>query len=195
LAHAKIYNGVIQLKEERGKSKTKTAQAIVFSVVMLAILSTFIIANRFTGSYATITGNSAVAVQKATGLENVVGLSLFALVCVAALVMFTRIGQTQIQQVREVKLNDINGTVKKAEVALREGNHVAAYSLYNTIRDQYAKLKDEEKIWHHDRIMGIHKELSRQTTLAEANYLTQKYVNNTITQAEFERLRQLIINQ
>jgi len=177
------------------EQKMKAGHTVIVVVIALAILGTFLATNTIRGNYASITGNVVAAPQKITGLQTAVGSVLFGLVSIVTLVVLAKIGQNTVTEIRENRVPGIRDNVKKAEAAIEEGNHVAAYALYNTIRDQYAQLKNEEKIRHRQRIMRIHHALTTQAAVVEAHYLTDKYVKGTINQEEFERLKQIVISQ
>ncbi len=173
----------------------KARHAIILTAILVAVIGTFIATNRISGNYASITGNVVASQQKVTGLQNAVSSVLFGLVSIAAIVAVAKIGQNSAAEMRESRVPSIKDTLRKAEAAIGEGNHTAAYALYNAIRDQYMQLKDEEKTRHRQRIIQIHKALSQQAALTEAHYLTDKYVKGTITHEEFERMKHLVISQ
>ncbi len=195
--------------------------AIIFSVIgtffAANTISGFAVAKKnFTkAEFAAVTGK--VTAPVATGAKQVEGLQaamsalLFGLVSIAALVIVARVGQNTYTEIREKSAQigqspiahsakggiapKITDAVKKAEDAIQAGNHADAFALYSIIKQQYGQLKQEEKAEHYKRIVNLHSQLSRQSAILEAQGLTDKYVKDTITQEEFERLKQLIIAQ
>lgn len=176
----------------------KAGHAIILTAILVAVVGTFIATNSISGNYASITGNIVAGEAKPQnlgGLQNAISGALFGLVSIAALVVVARIGQNTVTRIQEARVPGIKDNVKKAEEAIEAGNHAAAYALYNSIKSQYEQLEDEEKMRHRQRIMQVHHSLTQQAAVTEAHYLTDKYVNGTITQEEFERLKQLVISQ
>ena len=149
--------------------------------------------------FAAVTGK--VTAPAATGAKHVEGLQaamsalLFGLVSIAALVVVARVGQNTYIEMQQKSVPKITDAVKKAEGAVRAGKHADAFALYSIIKQQYGQLKQEEKAEHYKRIVNLHSQLSRQSAILEAQGLTDKYVKGTITQEEFEKLKQLIIAQ
>ncbi len=188
----------------------KTGHVIILTTIIVAVIGTFFAANMisgFTGAksgfanakFAAITGaataTGASGANQAGGLQAAMGALLFGLVSIAALVVVARIGQNTYTEIRQNSTPKITDAVKKAEDALQAGKQEDAFALYGIIKQQYSQLKQEEKAEHYKRIINLHRQLSRQTAILEAQQLTDKYVKGTITQEEFERLKQLIITQ
>ena len=184
------------------------AHVIIMSAILVSVMGTFFAANTITGlttasdtlskgDFAAVTGKmvAETALQQASGLGKAAGSILLGLASITALVVVARIGQNAMKNAVENAEPGIKDNVRKAEGAIKEGNYTEAHALYNAIREQYAKLQEQEKAQHHSRIIQLHSSLLRQATMAEAHYLTEKYVNNTITEEEFERLKQIVVNQ
>lgn len=179
-----------------------TSHLAILTAIIASVIGTFFASNAITGltiasdsvqngDFAAITGR---AVDSGSGLQTVTGGVLFSLAGVAALIVVARIGRNSITEARQ-REPDVATYVKAAEEAIQEGNHIVAYGLYGKIKSQYGTLEEKEKTRHYPRIMQIHRALSRQAAINEAQFLTEKYVSNTITQEEFERLKTLIASQ
>lgn len=186
-------------------NEAKQGYVIIASAIMIALIGTFFVSNAVTGfatakkgveksSFADITGK-AIGVGTTSGFRAAVSSVFFGLLSITALVVVARIGQNAITTIKESQGPSIKQEVEKAEKAVEEGNHPEAYALYTSIRQLYAQLEEKEKARHYQRIMQVHNALARQATAAEANYLTEKYVNGTIAEEEFERLKQIITTQ
>lgn len=183
------------------------AHAIILTAIIASVIGTFFASNAITGftiakegvekgDFAAVTGKAIDGeAGQANGFRAVSGSVLFGLLSIAALVVVARIGQNAITTARQNETAGISGPIKKAEEAIEAGNHAAAYALYSSIREQYSKLAEQERAKHYRKIMKIHQDLAQQAAIIEAQHLTDKYVNGTITQDEFERLKNLIASQ
>ena len=172
------------------------SHAIILTAVIASVIGTFFVANTVTGfsvGFNAITGHAVGSplnsVQAATGSV------LFGLLSLAALVVVARIGANRLKEQDGASSPSIKASLEKAERAIQQGNHAAAYPIYNSLKQQYSRLESIEKLNYYARIIEVHRQLSKQAVIAEANSLTDKYVNGKITEQEFERLRQLITNQ
>ncbi|MBI2143184.1 hypothetical protein HYU20_02480 [Candidatus Woesearchaeota archaeon] len=171
--------------------------------------------------FAAVTGKAVDAgdtgTKQAEGLQAAMSALLFALVSIAALVIVGRIGQNSYAEIKQNSAQigrspiaqvgssrnsalggiapKITDALKKVEDAIQTGSHDDAFALYNIIRQQYGQLSNGEKAEHYRRIISIHRQLSRQAAIMEAQRLTDKYVKGTISEEEFERLKQLIVSQ
>lgn len=188
--------------------KVGASHIIIMSAILVSVMGTFFAANTITGlttasdtlskgDFATVTGKvvAETTAQQASGLGKAAGSILLGLASITALVVVARIGRNAMKEAMENAEPGIKDNVRKAEDAIKEGNYTEAHALYNAVREQYAKLQEQEKAQHHSRIMQLHSSLLRQATMAEAHYLTEKYVSNTITEEEFERLKQIVVSQ
>lgn len=196
-------------KEEREKREAASGRIIIAAAVILALAGTFFVANTVTGfavakegfakgNFASVTGravNEETSPEQLNGLQKAAGSALLGLLSITALVVVARIGQNTMAGMREGKTPGIKGAVEKAENAVKEGNHPEAYALYGSIKELYTQLEEGEKAQYFSRIMHIHRSLAQQAAMTEAHYLTEKYVNGTITETEFERLKQIIASQ
>lgn len=178
---------------------------IILTAVLVSVIGTFFAANAVTGfsvaregigkgDFADITGKATAETGQASSFQKAAGSILFGLLSIATLVVVARMGRNAFSEARQLA-PDITSRISKAEEAAESGNHAAAYSLYAELRKQYSTLAQQEKAKHHSRIMKLHRELSQQAAIMEAQHLTDKYVNGTITEEEFERLRMLIASQ
>ncbi|HIG98853.1 TPA: hypothetical protein HA231_05530 [Candidatus Woesearchaeota archaeon] len=187
-------------KGKRGSEGMDTGKthAIVAIVISIVIIGTFFAAKTLSkgknGDFAAVTGEAVGTVNAAQPLHAAIGSVLFGLVAIAALITITRISTSQTMPKTEEK-TDIRQTVGMAEDALNAGNHSAAASIYNQIRGQYAQLSQGEKARHYPRIINVHAAIAKRAAISEAGLLTDKYVAGTITEEEFERLGQLVLNQ
>lgn len=187
----------------------RAGQVIILTAIIVSVIGTFFAANTISGftvakkgfekaNFAAVTGK---AVDSETGSKQVEGLQaamsalLFGLVSIAALVIVARVGQNTYAEIRQRSAPKITDAVKKAEDAIQAGKQADAFALYGIIQQQYSQLRQEEKAEHYKRIINLHSQLSRQAAILEAQGLTDKYVKGTITEEEFERLKQLIIAQ
>ncbi len=181
--------------------------AVIAGAVLLSIIGTFFASNAITGfsvakdgvskgDFASLTGKavSDASASQTSSLQTVVGAVLFAMAALSALVVVARIGRTTVGQASETNPG-IKGRIQVAEKAIASGNHREAYVHYNALREQYAKLNESEKATHYPKLAGIHRKLTQKSNINEAQYLTDKYVNGTITEEEFQRLKQLIVSQ
>lgn len=184
----------------------KAGHAIVFFGIVISVIGTFFFASVINGfsavtgnaegsDFASVTGNVVASEGFIDSFQAAVSSVLFGLVSIAAIVVVARIGSGAAAEAFEGRKPAIQSSLERAEEALGQGDHRAAFSLYSSIRQQYASLGNEEKLGHYDRIISLHKGLERQSMVAEANQLTDKYVKGTITEAEFERLRYLVLSQ
>ena len=172
------------------------SHVIILAAVVASVIGTFFVANTVTGfsvGFNAITGHAVGS--PLNGVQAATGSVLFGLLSLAALVIVARIGANSITEKDEDSGPDIKVSIEKAERAIQQGNHAAAYPIYNSLKQQYSGLESIEKLNYYARIIEIHRQLSRQATIAEANRLTDKYVNGNITEQEFEKLRELVTNQ
>ena len=172
------------------------SQVIIFAAVVASVIGTFFVANTVTGfsvGFNAITGQAVGS--PLNGIRAVTGSVLFGLLSLAALVVVARIGANNIKEQDEDNGPSIKVSIDRAERAIQQGNHAAAYPIYNSLKQQYSSLESLEKLNYYARIIEIHRQLSKQATIAEANRLTDKYVNGKITEQEFEKLRELVTNQ
>jgi len=177
-------------------NKMKRAHIIIITAIMASVIGTFFVTNVTTGLGA-ITGNAVASGSiQLESAQAAVGAFLFALVSLAALVVVARVGANSIQELsQDSGTPTMNAIIEKAESAIQRENYPAAYSHYNSIRQQYAGLETIEKLQYYARIIEVHRQLAKQATIAEANRLTDKYVNGAITEQEFEKLKQLLTSQ
>lgn len=196
-------------KEERERRASAAGRIIIITAIVLALAGTFFVANTITGftvaKESVVKGNFAAVTGKAVdqginsgqlnGLQKAAGSALLGLLSIAVLVVVARVGQNALAGMKEGKAPSIKGAVEKAENAVKEGNHTEAYALYNGIKQLYAQMEEGEKAQYYSRIMRIHRSLAQQAAMTEAHYLTEKYLNSTITESEFERLKQIIASQ
>ncbi|MBI2141801.1 hypothetical protein HYU16_05270 [Candidatus Woesearchaeota archaeon] len=196
-------------KEEREKRASATGRIIIVTAIVLSLAGTFLVANTITGftvakesvtkgDFAAVAGKAAdegISPAQLDGLQKAAGSALLGLLSIAMLVVVARIGQGALAGMKESKTPGIKGTVEKAENAIKEGNHPEAYALYSSIKQIYAQMEEDEKAQYYSRIMHIHKALAQQAAMTEAHYLTEKYLNGTITESEFERLKHIIASQ
>ena len=196
-------------KEEREKREAVAGRVIIVTAIILSLIGTFFVANTITGfttateslgkgSFASVTGkavDSGIGSEQLNGLQKAAGSVLLGLLSMVTLVVVARIGQNTLAGIKESKAQSIKGAVEKAENAVKEGNHAEAYAFYNNMKELYAQLEENEKTQYYSRIMRIHRSLAQQAAMTEAHYLTEKYVNGTITEQEFERLKQIITSQ
>lgn len=174
----------------------KPAHLVILTAIVASVIGTFFVTNTVTG-FGAITG-SAVASSSVQpeGVQAAVSSVLFALISLAALVVVARVGANTVREISQDSSSpSIKTAIESADSAIQQGKYPAAYSLYNNIKQQYANLESVEKLEYYARIIDVHRQLAKQATIAEANRLTDKYVNGTITDQEFEKLRQLLINQ
>ena len=172
------------------------SQMIILAAVVASVIGTFFVANTVTGisaGFNAITGHAIG--PPLNGVQAATGSILFGLLSLAALVVVARIGANGIEEQEETSSPSIKANLEKAEMAIQQGNHAAAYPLYNSLKQQYSGLGPVEKLNYYARIIEVHTQLSKQAVIAEANSLTDKYVNGSITEQEFERLRELVTNQ
>lgn len=188
----------------------KAAHVLIITAILISVIGTFFATNTISG-FATVKTNLAGAdfaavtgkivdsgdqgAKQVEGLQAAMSALLFGLVSIAVLVIVARIGQNTYAEIKQNSTPKITDAVKKAEDAIQAGKHTDAFALYNIIRQQYSQLRQEEKTEHYSRIIGIHRQLSRQVAIMEAQRLTEKYVNGTMSEEEFERLKQLIVSQ
>lgn len=188
----------------------KAGHVIILTAVIVSVIGTFFAANTVSGfavakenfakaEFASVTGKAidfeVSGAKQVEGLQAAMSALLFGLVSIAALVVVARIGQNTYTEIRQRSTQKITDAVKRAEDAMQAGKQADAFALYSIIKQQYGQLKQEEKAEHYKRIINLHGQLSRQMTILEAQCLTDKYVKGTITEEEFERLKQLIIAQ
>ena len=194
----------------------KAGHVIILTAILVSVIGTFFAANTISGftvakksftraEFAAVTGKVTATgtpdVKHVEGLQAAMSALLFGLVSITAIVIVARIGQNTYTEIKEKSAAKggiapkISDAVKKAEDAVLAGKHADAFALYSIIKQQYGQLKQEEKAEHFNRIANLHSQLSRQSAILEAQGLTDKYVKGTITQEEFERLKQLIIAQ
>lgn len=184
----------------------KAAHVLIITAILISVIGTFFATSTISGfavarkdfskaSFAEATATTASGAKHVEGLQAAMSALLFGLVSIAALVVVARIGQNTYAEIKQNSTPKITDAVKKAEDAIQAGKHADAFTLYNIIRQQYGQLKQDEKIEHYPRIISIHRQLSRQLAVAEAQRLTEKYVNGTMSEEEFERLEQLIMAQ
>jgi hypothetical protein len=196
-------------KEERERRASVEGRIIIVAAIILSFVGTFFVANTITGfttataslgkgEFASITGkavDSGINSEQVNGLQKAAGSALLGLLSIAVLVVVARVGQNALAGIKESKASGIKGAVEKAENAVKEGNHAEAYTLYNNIKELYTQMEEEQKAQYYSRIMRIHTSLAQQATMTEAHYLTEKYLNGTITEQDFERLKQIITSQ
>ena len=196
-------------KEERERGASAAGRAIIITAIVLSLAGTFLAANTITGftvakesvakgNFAEVTGKAVdpgINPGQLNGLQKAAGSALLGLLSIAVLVVVARVGQNALAGVKEGKAPGIKGSVEKAENAVKEGNHTEAYALYNSIKQLYAQMEEGERAQYYSRIMRIHRSLAQQAAMTEAHYLTEKYLNSTITESEFERLKQIIASQ
>ncbi len=190
--------------------KMKAAHVLIITAILISVIGTFFATNTISGftvakkdfnkaSFAEVTGKvvapGASGAKPVEGLQAAISALLFGLVSIVALVVVARIGQNTYAEIKQNSMPKIIDAVKKAEDAIQAGKHTDAFTLYNIIRQQYGQLRQEEKAEHYSRIIGIHRQLSRQAAIMEAQRLTEKYVSGTMSEQEFERLEQLIMTQ
>lgn len=200
----------IGIRVWRKRGKMKAAHVLIITAILFSVIGTFFAANTINGftvaksslgkaDFAAVTGKAVDAgdagAKQAEGLQAAMSALLFGLVSAAALVVVARIGQNSYAEIRQNSMPRITDALKKAEDAIQAGSHDDAFALYGIIRQQYGQLSNGEKAEHYRRIIGIHRQLSRQAAVMEAKRLTEKYVNGTISEEEFERLKQLIVSQ
>ncbi len=174
----------------------KRAHIIITTAIMASVIGTFFVTNVATGLGA-ITGNAVASGSlQLESAQAVVGAFLFALVSLAALVVVARVGANSVEEMSQGSgTPTMKAAIDKAEEAIQRENYPAAYSLYNSIKQQYQGLESFEKLQYYARIIEVHRQLAKQATITEANRLTDKYVSGAITAQEFEKLRQLLISQ
>ncbi len=181
------------------------SHTIILTAVLVSVIGTFFAANAITGfsvaregigkgDFADITGKATAETGQAGSFQKAAGAIIFGLLSIATLVVVTRLGKNAVSEARQLSPG-MAGRISRAEEATEAGNHTEAYSLYNELRAQYSMLAQQERAKHYSRIMKLHKELSMQAAIMEAQHLTDKYVSGTITEEEFERLRVLIASQ
>ncbi len=188
----------------------KAAHVLIITAILASVIGTFFAANTISGfavaknslanaDFAAVTGRAVDSGNEGAshveGLQAAMSALLFGLVSVAALVVVARIGQNTYAEIKQNSTPRITDALKKAEDAIQTGSHSDGLALYNIIRQQYGQLSHDEKAENYSRIIGIHRQLSRQAAVMEAKQLTEKYVNGTISEQEFERLKQLIVSQ
>ncbi|MBI2176284.1 hypothetical protein HYU40_02950 [Candidatus Woesearchaeota archaeon] len=188
----------------------KAGHVIILTAIIVSVIGTFFAANTISGftvakesfakaEFASVTGKAidsgVPGAKQVQGLQAAMSALLFGLVSIAALVIVARVGQNTYAEIQQRNIPKITDAVKKAEDAIQAGKPTDAYALYGIIKQQYSQLKQEEKAEHYKRIINLHRQLSRQAAILEAQGLTDKYVKGTITEGEFERLKQLIISQ
>lgn len=188
----------------------KAGQVIILTAIIVSVIGTFFAANTISGftvakenfaqaEFASITGKAidseASGSKQVEGLQAAMSALLFGLVSIAVLAIVARVGQNTYAEIQQRSAPKISDAVKKAEDAIQAGRHADAFALYSIIKQQYSQLRQEEKAEHYKRIINLHSQLSRQAAILEAQGLTDKYVKGTITEEEFERLKQLIIMQ
>lgn len=195
-----------------GIDEGRTGYTIILIAIVASIIGTFFLSNTITGfataregvskgDFASVTGKAIGELSQPQqqlqlkSLKTVASSLVFGLLSVAVLIVVARMGKNAITNAMESRTPAIQDTVKKAESAVGEGKYENAYALYNTVRELYAKLEEWQKQQHYARVMQLHSKLARQAATAEAHYLTEKYVNGTITEEEFERLKQIIASQ
>lgn len=184
----------------------KTAHLIILIAVLASVLGTFIVAdtitgltaakNAFSGSggFGTVTGNAISALNYARGAQTAISSALFGLISLAALVVVARIGANTVNDADENEPS-MKTAIERAEKAAEKGSYPEAAALYNNIKLQYSQLDQLERLQYYPKIIGIHGQLAKQAKIAEASGLTDKYVTGTITEQEFERLRELLTSQ
>ncbi len=196
-------------KEGRERREAASGRMIVAAAIILALTGTFFLANTITGftvakesvakgDFATVTGKAVdqeINPGQLNGLQKAAGSALLGLLSIAVLVVVARVGQNALAGVKEGRAHGIKGAVEKAENAVKEGNHPEAYALYDSIKQLYAQMEEGERAQYYSRIMHIHRSLAQQAAMTEAHHLTEKYLNSTITESEFERLKQIIASQ
>lgn len=196
-------------KVERERREAASGRIIIAVAIILSVIGTFFAANTITGfsvakegiakgNFAAVTGKAVdqgINQGQLNGLQKAVGSAMLGLLSITALVVVARVGQNALAGMNEGKAPGIKSAVEKAEKAVKEGNHPEAYALYNGIKQLYAQVEEEEKAQYYSRIMHIHRSLAQQAAMTEAHYLTEKYLNSTITESEFERLKQIIASQ
>ena len=171
------------------------AHMIILTAIVASVIGTFLVANTVTGfsvGFNAITGH---AVGTPQGVQAAASSVLFGLLSLAALVVVARIGANTLKEAEESSSPNIQTAIEKAESTAKQGSYPAAATLYKSIKQQYAQLDPLERLQYYARIIDIHRQLAKQAVIAEANYLTDKYVAGTITGQEFERLRELLTNQ
>lgn len=191
----------------------KAGHVIILTAIIVSVVGTFFAANTISGftvakenfakaEFASITGKAidseaseASGAKQVEGLQAAMSALLFGLVSIAALVIVARVGQNTYAEVQPKSAPKLKDAVKKAEDAINAGKPADAFALYGIIQQQYSQLRQEEKAEHYKRIVNLHSQLSRQAAILEAQSLTDKYVKGTISEEEFERLKQLIISQ
>ena len=187
----------------------KAAHMLIITAILASVIGTFFAANTISGfavaknslanaDFAAVTGkivDSGDSGEHVNGLQAAMSALLFGLVSIAALVVVARIGQNTYAEIKQNSTPRITDALKKAEDAIQTGNHSGGFALYSIIRQQYGQLRQEEKAEHYKRIVNLHSQLSRQAAIMEAQRLTEKYVNGTISEEEFERLKQLVVSQ
>lgn len=188
----------------------KAGHVIILTAVLVSVIGTFFAANTISGfavakenfakaEFASVTGRAVDSevsgAKQVEGLQAAMSALLFGLVSIAALVIVARVGQNTYTEIQQRSAPKITDAVKKAEDAIQAGKQADAFALYDIIKQQYGQLRQEEKAEHYKRIINLHSQLSRQAAILEAQQLTDKYVKGTISEEEFERLKQLVISQ
>ena len=185
----------------------KPAHLIILMAITASVIGTFFVANTVTGltvsklavsnsGFGSVTGNAvASSPAQLKGMQAAASSGLFGLLSLAALVVVARIGANTLKEAEESSSPNIQTAIEKAESKARQGSYPAAATLYKSIKQQYAQLDPLERLEYYARIIDLHRQLAKQAVVAEANYLTDKYVGGTITEQEFERLRRLIVSQ
>ncbi len=205
----KEWKSVKMTKGGRERREAASGRMIIGVAIILAVVGTFFAANTITGfsvakesvakgDFATVTGkavDNGINPEQLNGLQKAAGSALLGLLSIAVLVVVARVGQNALEGMKEGRTHGIKGVVEKAENAVKEGNHPEAYALYNSMKQLYAQMEEGEKAQYYSRIMRIHRSLAQQAAMTEAHYLTEKYMNGTITESEFERLKQIIASQ
>ncbi len=184
----------------------KSGHIIILTTILASVIGTFFASNAITGltvakagvqesNFASVTGHVTIGNGQASSIQTLAGSILFGMLAITALVVVARIGKNSVSEAMEAKAPNLKNMVKKANNAIDEGRLKEAHDLYSSMRSLYSKMQQEEKQSHFKNIMGVHQRLSQQAAIKEAQYLTEKYVDETISEKEFERLKQLIISQ
>jgi len=120
-------------------------------------------------------------------VQDSINLILYVLIGLVVVTVVGKIGYGQL-----ANRNDITSHMKKAEGALQQDQHGEAYEHYNNARQSYSQLSNEDKLKHYDKLMQVYGQLKKRFELQNAQTLTDKYVDGTITSDELKRLNELL---
>ena len=132
--------------------------------------------------------SSAHITGAVTGVAGVIGshmaMGLFGLMVMA---LAGGIGYSRMRSV-----DPMNDLIRRAGEHVNAEEYDSARNLYVMAREAFQQLEHDKKVRNHPELLKLHNILKRYSVIKEAQTLTEKYEEGTITRQEMKRLNDMM---